>query len=435
MATPLFSQLDSLAKEQTLRLHIPGHKGKTLPYLQDIFPLDFTEIKGTGNLYEVGEPFAAAQALWAEKFSFPHCQFLTGGSTQGVYTALALSQGKEILLDRNAHRSAVHGCGLLGKTPVYLPRPWQQKEQVAGAITAEAVEKALEKNPQIKTVFLTSPTMQGILSDVKAIGQVSQKHGATLIVDGAHGAHLPWLGMNHFSGADLVCLSAHKTMPALGQGSMLLFRDRDPSFVGETASLFGTSSPSYLITASMDLARDWMEREGYRAYQQVAKAVAELRETFPSLKPPLALDPTRLTILHHQALQVAEQLEQQGIHLELSQKGQLVAVFTAQDSPEDILRFSSALKPLLSEEKPLEDCAPPSTLPPVKMPIQQVLQAEKRQIPLAEAVGKIAAATIAPYPPAVPVVVMGEEIRPLDLAYLKQVGYEKTTALVVAEPQ
>ncbi len=91
MDRPLYQQLQNLAEKAPLRLHIPGHKGKKLPYLSEIFPLDFTEISGTGNLYEVGEPFFQAQSLWAEKFSFPHAQFLTGGSTQAVYTAIALS--------------------------------------------------------------------------------------------------------------------------------------------------------------------------------------------------------------------------------------------------------------------------------------------------------------------------------------------------------
>lgn len=431
MKTPLYTPLENLAKQKPLRLHIPGHKGKTLPYLSDIFPLDFTEIPPTGNLYEPGEPFSTAQGLWAKKFGFPHAQFLTGGSTQAIYTALSLCGNGEILLDRSAHRSAVTACGLLGLQPEYVTRPWNREFQVADGVKAEDIREKIRKNPKIKAVFITSPTLHGVMSDIPAIASVVHEMGGTLIVDGAHGAHLPWLGINHYEKADFVSISAHKTLPALGQSSILLFRHRDPSLVGENASFFGTSSPSYLITASMDLARAWMEEEGGEKYKKIASKVAEIREKFPSLCEPLNLDPTRLCILSPDAVQVAEELEKQGIYLELANRGHLVAVCTALDEEEELDFFVKALETLLGKGKSLDDFAPPTTLPQVKMPIQSVILADKITIRLEDSAGKIAAANIAPYPPGIPVVVMGEEIGQVELDYFKKIGYSQEKVSVL----
>ena len=128
MSTPLYDALKDYAAKKTARFHMPGHKGRWLPLpeLVPLAPLDVTEIPGTGNLYEAGEPFDSAQALWAQVFGFDHCQFLTGGSTMGVLTGLTLfcPPGSRVLLDRGCHRSAFNALALLDLAPVYLPRPW-----------------------------------------------------------------------------------------------------------------------------------------------------------------------------------------------------------------------------------------------------------------------------------------------------------------------
>lgn len=432
---PLYQHLKAKAKENPLRLHIPGHKGKTLPYMRNLVPLDFTELSFTGNLYENTPPFEETQQLWAQEFGFPHCQFITGGSTQGVYTALALccEKGGTLLLDRGAHRSAEHGCGLLGIQPQYITRPWLKDLELPGPVEAEEVERILTAHPEIETVFITSPTVCGILADVYAIAEVVHEHGGKLIVDGAHGAHLPWLMIDNYSAADVVCVSAHKTLPVLGQGAMIFYRDFSPKEVGFIASLFGTASPSYAILSTMDMAREWMNGDGMMEYVRAARQVATLREIFPCLTFPHYLDPTRLTLLCHEGNQVAVELEKQGIYLEMANRGHLVAVFTAMDTDEEIQCFAKAVLPHFKNRKPLPDLSPPTTLPKHRMDIQDVILAKKITVPLKESLGKICGSTIAPFPPGVPVVVMGEEIGQEELDYLEKIAYQGDEVLIVAE--
>lgn len=433
METPLYSKILEFSESNPLRLHIPGHKGKIIPLPSDFLEIDVTELSATGNLYEGGEPFDHAQSFWANQFGLEGAQFLTGGSTQGVYTALGLcaKEGGKVLLDRGAHRSAFHAMGLLRLEPVYLKRPWLEEFQVPNALDPHTVEEMLVQHPDITTVFLTSPTYCGIISDVPEIARITHEHGAKLVVDGAHGAHLSWLMMDNYASADVVTLSAHKTLPTLGQGAVLLYSGFSPEEVRETASLFGSSSPSYPILCSMDIARAWMEEEGMMEYLRVAREVATLREILPSLTPPLMLDPLRLTVLCPDGKKVAKELEKEGIYLEMANPGHIVAVFTGMDTDKEVRRFGKAMIPFFQHQEPMPDLSPPEMFPVKQFEIHQAMFAKKKTLPLSQSVGEIAASTIAPYPPGVPVVVMGEVISQEILDYLQRVGYENDKVLVV----
>ena len=304
MPTPLYDALRKYAGREPLRFHMPGHKGIIYQPsdLRWMAPIDVTELPGTGNLYEEGEPFDSAQALWAGLFGFDQCQFLTGGSTMGIHTGLALCArpGDKVLMDRSCHRAAFNALALLELEPVWLERPWLREENLPGPISPGEVEKALEEHPDIKTICITSPTYAGVLSNIGAISQIVHAHGGKLFVDGAHGAHLPFLGLAPFWGADAVVVSAHKTLPAMGQSALFFANGFDSDLVRRIASIFGTSSPSYPMMASLDVVRDWMEKWGTEKYRQVAVRVVELRQRFPSLTDRpyhgFSLDPTRFVL-------------------------------------------------------------------------------------------------------------------------------------------
>ena len=443
MPTPLVDTLRAYAAREPFRFHMPGHKGKSLPLaeLNALAPIDVTELDDTGNLYEPGEPFGAAQALWAERFGFERCQFLTGGSTQGVHTGLALCcvPGEKILLDRGSHRSAFHAMALLDLRPVWLERPWIERENLTGPISRSAVERALDRDPEIKTVCITSPTYAGVLSDVDAIAQIAHAHGARLFVDGAHGAHLPFLGLKPFRGADGVVVSAHKTLPAMGQTALLFANGFPPDRVRELASVFGSSSPSYPMLASLDAARDRMERDGTRDYTRTAARVAELRESFPSLRPGdpacgngLTLDPTRFVLNAKDGHALARALEDRDIIPEMADRGHVILICTCQDGDAAFHRLGQALgelRPLLGDCPPL----PPPPLPEAALTPRQALFAPRETAELAQAAGRVAAGHIAPYPPGVPVIAPGERIEKKHLAYLRQIGYNKRYCEVVRE--
>lgn len=266
MPTPLYDALRGYAAKAPLRFHMPGHKGAFLPCpeLAPLARLDVTEIPSTGNLYEDLSPIREAQALWARRMGAEYCQFLTGGSTMGIHTALTLCcpPGSRVLVDRSCHRSTFHALALLDLDPIFLPRPWLAEEGVAGPFSPLDVKKMLDQDPTIKTVCITSPTYCGLLSDIPAIAGVVHAHGGKLVVDGAHGAHLQFLGMDAYRGADAVVVSAHKTLPAMGQAALLFTNGIDPGQVRRTAAIYGTSSPSYPILASLDTAREWLEGPG-----------------------------------------------------------------------------------------------------------------------------------------------------------------------------
>ena len=436
MSTPLYDTLRSYAQGCPARFHMPRHKGSSLPIPELEFAalLDVTELPPTGNLYESGEPFDSAQSLWAARFGFEYCQFLTGGSTMGIHTGLSLlcRPGKRVLVDRNCHRAIFHAMALLDLEAVYLERLWLPEENLVGPVSPEAVEKMLDRCPDIKTVCITSPTYAGVLTDVEAIGRLVHARGGTLFVDGAHGAHLPFLNLTPFRGADILVASAHKTLPALGQSALLFTNGIDPERVRRMASVFGTSSPSYLILASMDGARAWLEGPGGEGYRRTAAKVGELRRKFPSLKRRLDLDPTRFTLNVKNGSVFADSLEREGVWPEMEDGGHVIFICTPQDLKENFTRLEAALE----KYRDLMGPCPPVPAPPLPeqvLSLRQALFGETELLPLERCEGRIAACQMAPYPPGVPVVAPGERITKKELSYLMEIGYNKQEVPVVLE--
>ena len=432
--TPLYDALTSFAAQHPLRMHMPGHKGKPLPGLDNLSAIDFTELPPTGNLFDGGGAIGEAEGLWAEVFHMDSCLFLTGGSTQGVLTALTLAcqPGDTILLDRGSHRSAYNALALLDLKPVYLQRPWLEQAGVTGPISPGEVEKQLEAHPEIRTLCITSPTYYGVLSDLPALAEIMHRRGGILVVDGAHGAHLPFLGDYGLTAADLLVVSAHKTLPAPGQ-SALLFSNGTFSHADlrRAASIYGSSSPSYPMMAALDLCRAHMLEHGGAAYRKTAEEVARLRQIFPALTDKDApLDPTRLVVCASDGYAVQEALEEQNVWPEMADGGHVVFIPTCADSPDDFARLETALKEV--ELGPCPGYPAPPEPPELVLTPRQALFAPRRTLPLEQAEGLVAACQVAPYPPGVPVVAPGERLDKKSIAYLKQIGYNTLEDVSVA---
>ena len=433
---PLYTALTEFAAARPLRMHMPGHKGKPLPGypLTAPYAIDFTELPPTGNLFDGGGAIGEAEALWAEAFHMDSCLFLTGGSTQGVLSALTLAcrPGDPILLDRCCHRSAFNGLALLDLHPVFVERPWVEAGGVTGPISPHVLKTMLKTHPSIKTLCITSPTYYGVLSDIPALAQIMEEHGGVLVVDGAHGAHLPFLGLDHLSAAHLAVVSAHKTLPAPGQSALLLSNGRfSQEQLRWAASLYGSSSPSYPMMAALDLCRAYMLEQGGDAYRQTAEEVAALRRDFPALTPSHApLDPTRLTLLSPHGFQAQEGLERQNIWPEMADGGHVVLIPTCADSQEDFLRLQQALERV--ELGPCPHYPPPPPMSPQVCSPRQALFAPAEPLPLDRAAGRIAAQQVAPYPPGIPVIAPGQAIEKKTIAYLEQIGYNTRQVISVA---
>ena len=423
MNTPLYHALTAFADTDPLRMHMPGHKGKGLPGWEELVRLDFTELPPTGNLYEEGGAIGKAEQLWANVFGMQECLMLTCGSTQGIHSALTLACpiGSSLLADRNCHRSVYHTMALLDLTPVYLTEK-----------TPQGVEKILKVHPKIKTVCITSPDYYGRLYDVTGISEVCHRFGAKLVVDGAHGAHLAFLGIDHYRGADLVVCSAHKTLPALGQAALLF---SGGAYSGEelrkAACIHGTSSPSYPIMISMDLARAWMEsEEGQERYRAACRRVAAFRLKFPALQGQ-NLDPGRFTLRVKDGYEAERLLQKEGIWPEMADRGHVVFIVTGADSMEDLDRLEQALEKLELLEDTQMYPMPPA--PEIVLRPRQALFAPAKTVPLEDSEGKISACQIAPYPPGIPIVAPGEIITKKHLAYLHEIGYNNRDVCICSE--
>ena len=436
MPTPLYDSLRTLAAQNPLRLDMPGHHGTPLPGgFSWPSGLDFTENGATGDLFgDEPDAIQAAEALWAKRFGFDSCLFLTGGSTQGVHAGLALlaGAGGSIALDRGSHRSAYHALALLDLSPHFLTRPWLAEEGVTGPILPETVKETLAARPEIKTVCITSPTYYGALSDIPAIAAVCHAHGAKLMVDGAHGAHLPFLGYTGYQAADVVVMSAHKTLPAPGQTALLFANGFPLSQLQRWGSVYGTSSPSYVLMSALDLARDYMEGEGTARYRETAHLVDALRSRWPALqeRDSLSLDPTRLTLFSPDGFALAEALRARGVYPEMADRGHVVCILTCADSESELARLERALSET-GLTGPCAPCPPPPGPLEAALTPRQALFAPRETVRLADSAGRIAACQIAPYPPGVPVIAPGERIEKKHLAYLREIGYNNCTADII----
>ena len=432
MDAPLYQALTALAEQDSLRMHMPGHKGKAMTDLFSAAAIDYTEIPTTGNLYTGEGPIARAEALAARAWGAAQAFFLTGGSTQGIMAGLALCAppGSTVLLDRNTHKAFFSAMALLDLHPVYF-----------SDLTAEHVAAALRAHPEAVSVCITSPTYYGVVAPVEEIAAVCRHSGVKLLVDEAHGAHFPFVGRGPCAagrGASVSLSSAHKTLPALGS-SALLFTDASfsPADVREKTALFGTSSPSYLLMASIDWARAYLEGEGGEAYRRVARETAALRRAinrrgvFHALEEGdgFVLDPTRLTVQTAAAgldgRRAGALLEQRfDIWPEMENRDCVVCILTCADSSADIARLGCALEALEAEAPgtALPPCPPPPR-PEIVCSIRAALLGARQRQPLRDASGQISAAVIAPYPPGVPVVAPGERITSPILTYLQAIGY------------
>ena len=452
MAAPLYDSLVSLAKSNPLRMHMPGHKGIGEGLFSDITSIDFTEIEPTGNLYTGEGTISDAEDLCAQYAGAMSALFFTCGSTQGIYTMLAeaVGMGGELILERGCHKSVYNAMALLDITPHYIYAPPIPGTSLAGAVTPEQVEDALCRYPAAKAVFLTSPTYYGVATDLAPIADLCHRFHTYLLVDQAHGAHFPSVGLPSApeQGADLSVVSTHKTWTAMGSSSVLYVGSDafDRLHLKKTSSLFGTTSPSYPILASIDYARARLEGSDGDAYRHCADLTAAFRERingnspFHALTPSdnLTLDPCRLTIdtrglSGHQA---DELLQRQNIYVEMSDEHYIVLILTCRDDEASFARLWNGIVSLMPHcnhqtKSEILDLPPK---PEIRCSIRAARFGKQETIPLKSAAGRIAADIIAPYPPGIPILAPGEEISQKHIAYLQKKSYniEEYIAVVAA---
>ncbi len=281
----LFKQLRKYADGDMYPYHMPGHKRQAWGALpQQLYELDITEIEGFDNLHQAEGILQELQKKAARIYGADESFYLVNGSTCGILCAVssALPSGGHILMNRNCHRSAYHGAYLRNLTISYLWPAYMKEYDIYDAVTAEQIREALEQEPDIGAVLIVSPTYEGRVADVKAIAETVHAKGIPLIVDEAHGAHLGlaegfWPNSCQ-AGADLVIHSVHKTLPSLTQTALLHVKGEriNRALVKRFLHIYQSSSPSYLLMASIDNALEFVELDGGKAFESFAASYGRM---------------------------------------------------------------------------------------------------------------------------------------------------------------
>lgn len=442
MKTPVCNFVAAYEQSGAARLHMPGHKGKG--------PLgcegrDITEIAGADSLYEAGGVIAQSEQNAAALFGAKATFYSAGGSSQciGAMLCLALQKSKSrvVLAARNAHKSFLHAAALLDADVRWLwPRPYSL---LACPATPEMLENALAALPEAPAaVYITSPDYLGNAQPVAALAKVCHAHGAPLLVDNAHGAYrhfLPAPAHPLDKGADLCCDSAHKTLPVLTGGAYLhlghgLLKAEEGE-VRAALSLFGSTSPSYLILQSLDACNLYLAGEARPKLAACVRAVEVLKADLAAQGWAVAeSEPLKVTL--HASKRgwrgdaLADFLRKNGVECEYADPDDLVLMVSPQNSPEDLEKVRAALA-AAGQGSEAPQTPPQMARPRQAMGIRAALLAPAEEVPVAAAVGRVCAAPTVGCPPAVPVVVSGEEISPDAAAVFRYYGIE--TVRVVRE--
>ena len=436
----LAEALGGYAGSDGARFHMPGHKGRGMGgfWHTDVMRWDVTELSFSDNLHDPETVLADAQERMAKAYGAAASFFVVNGSTAGVQAMLlSLAPGEKLLLCRDAHRCAVSGAAMAGLEPAYILPAYQPQLGLWGMVTPEELDKALTRTGAT-AVLITSPNYYGLCADLPGLAETAHRHGALLLVDGAHGAHFPFspeLPMAAAGYADLWVHSQHKTMNALTQAASLHVGNCriHPDTVARMLAMIETSSPSYLLMASLDWSVFMGPRQDWTGQVRRMKALEKRLGTINGIHPlPENLgagvadrDRTRLVLDVTQrgltGFDAQRALEAQGVFVEMADINRLVLITSPEDDPAWYTRLEEALCGL-SYARPMTDHIPDpgiyETTPKKRMGLREAAFLRVEEVPLEAAAGRIASAPIGIYPPGIALAMPGEEISSALTAYL-----------------
>jgi arginine decarboxylase len=452
--TPLFDRLQASANSGNVPFHTPGHhKGQGIEaglksaWGEAMFQADLPELPELDNLFAPEGVIAESQELAAEAWGSDRTFFLANGSTAGVIASIlaVCNPGDEVLIPRNVHRSVISGLILSGASPVFMMPEIDVKLGIAHGVTVETIESHLISNPRIKAVLIISPTYYGVCGDLVRISNLVHRYGLPLIVDEAHGAHfqfhpaLPIAALT--ANADLVIQSTHKTLSALTQASMLHLKGDwvNPGRLMRALELVQSTSPSYLLLASLDIARMQMATQGEMLLGEAIDRVMRLRGEIRSIpylqtlefKPSpgfFKLDPLRLTVFIDgmTGFDADEILHGElGVTCELPGLQSLTFILTHGTTDLDCDRLLQALQQLSDRIEDHKsngfDIRIFEESPTLVFSPRDAFFAASKAVSIEKAIGQVSAELICPYPPGIPVLMPGERITAEAIVYLQQI--------------
>ena len=456
--TPLIDQLQTLAQRQEAAFYAPGHKkgkgiNKRLEELmgRQVFCTDLPELPELDNLFSPEGVIQQAQDLAATTFGAEQTWFLANGSTSGIIASILAicTEGDRLILPRNAHQSAIFGLVLSGATPIFIEPEYNQDFDICHNLSVTQISHALANHEDAKGILLVSPTYHGVCANLPEIVNLAHQYNLPVIVDEAHGGHFsfhPLLPLSALqAGADVVIQSTHKVLGAMTQASMLHLQGNlvQGNRISQALQMVQSSSPNYLLLASLDGARQQMAIEGKALLDKTLKLAMIAREQLASLdylsifnlnqaSPSFVdLDETRLTvnvsklgISGYEADNIFN--EQLGVTCELPSLQNMTFIISIGNIEEDIVALVKAFQQLknFAQSSPLSHFSlpllPSSTF---KVTPRQAFWAEKKVVSIDLAINQISAETICTYPPGIPIIMAGEIITAEALNYLQKVIY------------
>lgn len=435
---PLIEALTKFKEANPISFHVPGHKGGMLSglpaELRTALKYDFTELEGLDDLHEPSGVIEEAQRKLSSLYRSDRSFFLVNGSTVGnlamVYAACRA--GETVIVQRNAHKSIFHAIELTGARPVFVSPVWDVPTMTAGGVTAAQVGEALKAYPETKAVILTYPTYYGLAGDeLEETINLCHTYGVPVLVDEAHGAHFivgePFPRSALQMGADVVVHSAHKTLPAMTMASFLHVRS-DFIAIEKVARYLGmlqSSSPSYLLMASLDDARAYAEsfneEDKIRFAERRAAFIKQLK-LIQGLQIVETDDPLKLIlrIEGYSGFDIQQRLEAEGIYGEIADPYQVLFVlpllkvestYPFDEIHEKMKTAVASLNGLDKMRSKVEAPALGEGLSCLAYTFEETANMEVEWIPYEDSVGRVAAASIIPYPPGIPLLIAGEIVK------------------------
>jgi len=455
---PLFETLLAHAKRDVVSFHTPGHKNghgidQRLKAFtgKNMYTMDVTIFPEVDSLHDPTGPIKKAQELMAELYGVEHSFFLVNGSSGGNMSMFlsACNPGDSVVVSRNAHKSIMAGLILSGVWPIWVQPKIDQNLDIIFDSSPEQIENALNQYPEAKAVFITSPTYNGITTDLQKIADICHSRGKILLVDEAHGPHLKFNKELPISavdaGADLCVQSTHKILSAISQGSVLHFKSNlvDLNRVKKVVSMLQTTSPNYLTLASIDMARRQAWLHGYQMLDKVISHAEYARRRIAKLnnfycfsrqeirKQGYDLDLTKLTINVTRTGFTGYHIEdilakEYNVQVDCADIFNLIAIMGIGSTRKDVTTLVDALEDFEKKYKGNQKNwilqIPSLATEMVMMPREVFLSSKIKRVPLTKAVGQIAAQTLTPYPPGIPVLIPGERITKEICEYLLDIS-------------
>lgn len=443
---PLFDTLLTHAKKRMVSFHTPGHKnGRSIDKKlsdftgKNVYYLDVTVFPEVDSLHDPTGCIKQAEELMSKAYGVDHSFFLVNGSSVGNHAMFlsACQPGDSVILSRNIHKSVLGGIILAGIWPIWLQPKVDQNLDIILDAEPDQIAEAIKQFPEAKAVFITSPTYNGVTSDLLEIANICHKNNKLLLVDEAHGPHLRFHRDFPISAvevdADMVVQSVHKILSAMSQGSVLHVSGNrvDINRVKKIVSMLQTTSPNYLVLSTLDLARRQAVMHGEKILGQVISAAEDGRKKINRMKNLFCftredirsreydLDVTKLTVNVTRTgltgLGIGDLLnEEYNVQIDCADIFNIIAILGIGSIRADVDRLVNALKDIDKKyhgpQKNWTLNLPSLTTEMVVIPREVFLAKDSKKVSLNKAVGHISAQTLTPYPPGIPILIPGERI-------------------------